>query len=76
MINRLILVGNGFDLAHGLKTSYKDFIEDYLSKAINFFISGGCHDDKLIYIGSEMSRNGLSPITDLGKLRDIIDFIL
>lgn len=26
-MNRLILVGNGFDLAHGLKTGYRDFIE-------------------------------------------------
>lgn len=26
-MNRLILLGNGFDLAHGMKTSYKDFIE-------------------------------------------------
>ena len=32
-MNRLILIGNGFDLAHGLKTSYKDFIE-YLWKGI------------------------------------------
>ena len=28
-MNRLILIGNGFDLAHGLKTSYKDFIDWY-----------------------------------------------
>lgn len=28
-MNRIILIGNGFDLAHGLKTSYKDFIEWY-----------------------------------------------
>lgn len=28
-MNRIVLVGNGFDLAHGLKTSYKDFIEWY-----------------------------------------------
>lgn len=28
-MNRLILIGNGFDLAHGLKTSYKDFIVWY-----------------------------------------------
>jgi hypothetical protein len=27
-VNRIILIGNGFDLAHGLKTSYKDFIDD------------------------------------------------
>lgn len=25
-INRIILIGNGFDLAHGLRTSYRDFI--------------------------------------------------
>lgn len=33
-MNRLILVGNGFDLAHGLKTSYKDFIFWYLDSCI------------------------------------------
>jgi hypothetical protein len=28
-MNRIILIGNGFDLAHGLKTSYRDFILHY-----------------------------------------------
>ncbi len=28
-MNRIILIGNGFDLAHGLKTSYMDFIKSY-----------------------------------------------
>ena len=28
-MRKLILIGNGFDLAHGLKTSYKDFSEKY-----------------------------------------------
>lgn len=32
LINRLILVGNGFDLAHGMKTKYEDFILWYFSK--------------------------------------------
>jgi len=27
-MNRIILIGNGFDLAHGLKTSYRHFIDD------------------------------------------------
>jgi hypothetical protein len=27
-MNRLVIIGNGFDLAHGLPTSYKDFIDD------------------------------------------------
>ena len=28
-MNRLVIIGNGFDLAHGLPTSYSDFIDDY-----------------------------------------------
>ena len=24
-MNRLVIIGNGFDLAHKMKTSYKDF---------------------------------------------------
>lgn len=31
MMNRIILIGNGFDLAHGLPTSYADFIRSYWS---------------------------------------------
>ncbi|MEM1260231.1 MAG: AbiH family protein, partial [Bacteroidota bacterium] len=28
-MNKLVIVGNGFDLAHGLPTSYKHFIDDF-----------------------------------------------
>lgn len=28
-MNKLILIGNGFDLAHGLPTSYRDFLNDF-----------------------------------------------
>ena len=31
-INRIVLIGNGFDLAHGLPTSYQDFITDSWGK--------------------------------------------
>lgn len=34
-MNRLILIGNGFDLAHGLKTSYKDFINWYWEQRLD-----------------------------------------
>ena len=33
-MNRLVLIGNGFDLAHGLKTSYKNFIDWYWNKVL------------------------------------------
>jgi hypothetical protein len=37
MLNRLIILGNGFDLAHGLKTGYSDFMKDYYLNIKNFF---------------------------------------
>ena len=33
-MNRLVLIGNGFDLAHGLKTSYKDFLYWYWKQRV------------------------------------------
>lgn len=47
-MNRLILVGNGFDLAHGMKTSYNDFILWYLTKC--FTNSGQGYQDELLSI--------------------------
>lgn len=35
-MNRLVIIGNGFDLAHGLPTSYKHFIDDLWSKIADF----------------------------------------
>ena len=31
-MNRIIIIGNGFDLAHNLKTKYEDFIDWYFGK--------------------------------------------
>lgn len=49
-MNRLIIVGNGFDLAHGLRTSYCDFIEDYLVEALNTFAEKNYFEDPLLQI--------------------------
>lgn len=38
-MNRIVLIGNGFDLAHGLKTSYKDFIKYYWEGFMYYCIS-------------------------------------
>lgn len=38
-MNRLILIGNGFDLAHDLKTSYANFIDWYWDKRMYGFIN-------------------------------------
>ena len=34
-MNRLVIIGNGFDMAHGLKTSYKDFLNWYWERRLN-----------------------------------------
>lgn len=40
-MNRIILIGNGFDLAHGLQTGYKHFIDKYWSEfAIKIYDKG------------------------------------
>lgn len=49
-MNRLILIGNGFDLAHGLKTSYCDFITDYIARTINTFYETNSYNDILLSI--------------------------
>ena len=36
-MNRIVLVGNGFDLAHGLKTRYEDFINWYCDQRVHGF---------------------------------------
>lgn len=36
-MNRLIIIGNGFDMAHGLKTSYMDFINWYWEQRAKAF---------------------------------------
>lgn len=36
-MNRIVLIGNGFDLAHGLPTRYEDFINWYWEKRVDSF---------------------------------------
>ena len=47
-MNRLIIIGNGFDLAHGKKTSFKDFILEYFCDAVNTFFNESFYQDELL----------------------------
>ena len=38
-MNRIVLIGNGFDLAHGLKTKYEHFIDWYWDYRVNGFVN-------------------------------------
>lgn len=62
-MNRLVIIGNGFDLAHGLKSSVKDFIEDYFKNVINTFLRTYSYNDELVELKFK-SANFTYNITD------------
>jgi hypothetical protein len=47
-MNYLYIIGNGFDLAHGLKTSYNDFLLNYLVESFKRNTSDNKFEDDLI----------------------------
>ncbi len=49
--NRLIIVGNGFDLAHKIETSFKNFITSYVTNCVKEFLKKSYFKDDLIEIG-------------------------
>lgn len=53
-MNDLYLIGNGFDLAHGLKTSYNDFLLWYLKESISK-AELSIYEDDLLKIDSQNS---------------------
>jgi hypothetical protein len=46
-MNRIILIGNGFDLAHGMLTSYRDFIDDYWKEFLKEIYHGNKYTNKI-----------------------------
>lgn len=65
--NRIVIVGNGFDRAIGLKTSYKDFIDSYIKKAIGYFFSENEYDSELLSI-RDVGLNYREPLMDRLKV--------
>lgn len=53
--NQLVIVGNGFDLAHGFKTSYRDFLNWYGCEAFLHFCDKRYYEDGLISIRNKYS---------------------
>ena len=51
-MNRIVIIGNGFDISHGLKTRYEDFLLDYLIESIEKAKESetGTYEDRLVII--------------------------
>ena len=72
-MNKLVIIGNGFDLAHGLPTSYKDFILWHINKVYQMNYSGKT-ESNLIEIETDFDRRDFSDISkyeDYKKLKEL-----
>lgn len=77
-MNRIIIVGNGFDLAHGVKTSYKDFIEWYFGKVIEKLKRDYSYKDELLEVRLQRTRHNsfeLPDYLDLDSPKEILQNI-
>ena len=82
-INRIILIGNGFDLAHDKKTSYKNFIESYWFNRIKKLFSSDASKDPNILCDistwpnmsfkNQFNQSRLAGLTDPDKTFDYLD---
>jgi hypothetical protein len=65
-MNKLIIVGNGFDLAHGLKTRYSDFLVWYLGDVTKKNLSEHGYEDELIMFDSAPVKYNYTPFGSIG----------
>ncbi len=79
-MNRLVIIGNGFDLAHRLPTSYKHFIDDYWKTICE---TNGTkrikYKDDLVEINCEfgmlINDAEILAIGNINNFQDIIQFV-
>lgn len=67
-MNRIILIGNGFDLAHQMQTSYYGFIYDYIKEAFRTALNGR-FDDELMSV-----RRIYGQVPSIDSFRELNDF--
>jgi abortive infection AbiH-like protein len=71
-MNRLILIGNGFDLAHGMKTSYNDFIIWYLRNVLKEVWANFQYEDTLLKIDADYQFQS-TDIPGVNNADDLVD---
>jgi Bacteriophage abortive infection AbiH len=68
-MNRLIIIGNGFDLAHKMKTSYYDFIFSYIKKAFLQARNQAPYRDELIEVRRRNTSNRIINVENIDELK-------
>lgn len=72
-MNKLFLIGNGFDLAHGLKTRYTDFIVWYLNKVFSKFIPAFKYEDELMKMSRQFHIGPVSVFESIQEFKDVMN---
>jgi len=83
-MNRLVIIGNGFDLAHGLPTGYCDFIDWYWKNIITMLLkqelNGASFKDELVCVEFSIRQsNYYNAFKDSKKVHDfstLLQFVL
>lgn len=71
----LIIIGNGFDLAHNLPTSYSDFLIWYFNKSFKTAIQKKYYQDENIIIQTEIMAKFNQPKKIFKSLSEIRSFV-
>ncbi|MEX2484158.1 MAG: AbiH family protein [Brumimicrobium sp.] len=76
-MNRLFIIGNGFDLAHGLKTSYRDFLLWYLKSCFEKLKFEKDYEDDLISVKRkrQYENHNMDRALNLNAFEDIPDLL-
>jgi hypothetical protein len=74
-MNRLVIIGNGFDLAHNMPTSYYDFILNYIRISFNHARIYGFFEDELIDISKGGFLNTDQKFSNFPDLNYFLGFL-
>jgi hypothetical protein len=73
-LNRIVIIGNGFDLMNGLDTRYSDFIKDYLYECLTKLFIQKKYNDNFVSINFPTEfKNLATPDFDKNNVLSIIN---
>jgi hypothetical protein len=72
---RFVLIGNGFDLAHGLKTSYGHFVDWYMCQCFDEFVKHKRYSDCLVDFSINNSSTPTIFQNKATTTKEVIDFL-
>ena len=71
--NTVLLIGNGFDLAHGMETSYDSFIQNFIQSYIDAITGDNLRSEGFINVNKYKLNNDLISKLDVGLFRNLLN---